>query len=64
MERKVVKPALAGGRIWSPEHNRFLPAEGMEVQMTPYWLSLDSRGDIEAVEPEPAKVEDSEQAKA
>lgn len=48
MDRKIVKPAQEGGRIWNPEHGRFLPAEGIEVQMTPYWLHLVERGDIVA----------------
>lgn len=50
MERKIVKPAHVGGRIWNPDHNSFLPADGAEVLMTPYWLSLVERGDVIAAE--------------
>ena len=63
MDRKIVKAALDGGRIWSPDHGRFLPAEGIEVQMTPYWLGLASRNDITASDlpapetPTPAAVD-------
>ena len=67
MDRKIVKPAQDGGRIWNPEHGRFLPAEGVELQMTPYWLGLEQRGDIVASDvpaPEMAKTAAPAPAKA
>ena len=59
MKTLKVKPA-PGGRIRMPERGfKVMPADGMEVQRSPYYIRCLMRGDVVEVKdnPKPSKKE-------
>lgn len=54
-ETFTIRPACPGADIRDPNTGDRLSEAGEAKPRTPYWLALELRGDVVAVQPEPAR---------